>query len=93
MVAGSKPARDLDNPFLFGGLDAEFTGNGQEAEDLAVRIQNSCAAFARTGDPSCENAGKWPVYGENRITMIFDINTRIENDPRSEERKAWEGII
>jgi len=80
----------LDNPFLFGSLDAEFTGNSPDVENLAAKIQDSCTAFAHTGDPSCENTGPWPVYGESRMTMIFDINTRIETAPFEVERKAWD---
>ncbi len=80
----------LDNPFLFGSLDDEFTGCGPEAQGLAVKIQDSFAAFARTGDPSCESLGKWPVYGEKRLTMVFDKNSRVEAAPGEEERRAWD---
>jgi para-nitrobenzyl esterase len=80
----------LDNPFLFGGLDAQFTGNGPEEQNLAEKIQDSCAAFARTGDPSCKSIGKWPVYGKDRMTMVLDKNTRVEAAPYEEERKAWD---
>jgi para-nitrobenzyl esterase len=80
----------LDNPLLFGNPEAEFTGNSPEVENLAVRIQDSCAAFARTGDPSCESNGAWPVYGKERTTMIFDTNTRLEKAPYEKERAAWD---
>ncbi|MCK4862768.1 MAG: carboxylesterase/lipase family protein [Dehalococcoidales bacterium] len=80
----------LDNPFLFGNLDADFCGSGPEVENLAVKIQDSCTAFARTGDPSCESIGKWPVYGKDRMTMILDKNTRVEAAPYEDERLAWD---
>jgi carboxylesterase type B len=33
---------------------------------------------------------KWPRFNtEKRPTMIFDLPPRIENDPRSEERKLF----
>jgi para-nitrobenzyl esterase len=80
----------LDNPFLFGGLDANFTGSGPEVENLAVKIQDSCVAFARTGDPSCKSIGKWPVYGKDRLTMILDKETRVEAAPYEAERRAWD---
>jgi para-nitrobenzyl esterase len=80
----------LDNPLLFGCLDADFTGNSPEVENLAIKIQDSCAAFARTGDPSCNSIGKWPVYGKNRMTMILDKNTRVESAPYEAERRAWD---
>ena len=32
----------------------------------------------------------WPVYdAATRATMIFDANTRVENDPRSAIRQYW----
>ena len=80
----------LDNPFLFGSLDADFTGNSPEAESLAIKIQDSCASFAHTGDPSCESTGPWPVYGESRMTMILDKNSRVEAAPLEAERSAWD---
>ncbi len=81
----------LDNPMLFGHLDAQFTGNSAEVEDMAAKLQDSCVAFARTGDPSCRTIGAWPPYGENRMTMIFDKKTRIEAAPYEAERRAWDG--
>ena len=80
----------LDNPFLFGNIDPALCGSGPEVENLAVKIQDSCAAFARTGDPSCASIGKWPVYGKNRMTMILDKNTRVEAAPYEAERRAWD---
>ncbi|MBN2239264.1 MAG: carboxylesterase/lipase family protein [Dehalococcoidales bacterium] len=80
----------LDNPFLFGALDAGFTGNGPEQQALAEKIQDSCIAFAHTGDPSCESAGKWPEYGQDRMTMIWDVDARVELAPFEEERQAWD---
>jgi para-nitrobenzyl esterase len=91
MMGGALGAmHGLDNPFLFGNLDDDFCGSGPEVESLAVKIQDSCASFARTGDPSCESIGKWPVYGKNRLTMILDKNTRVEAAPYEVERRAWD---
>ena len=80
----------LDNPFVFGGLDADFTGNSPEAEALVIKVQDSLSAFARTGSPSCKTIGEWPFYGKDRMTMVFDIKTRIEAAPYEEERRAWD---
>jgi para-nitrobenzyl esterase len=81
----------LDAPFLFGCLDKDFTGDGPEEQSLAIKIQDSTTAFMRTGDPSCESIGKWPVYGKDRLTMILDKNTRVEAAPYEEERRIWDG--
>jgi para-nitrobenzyl esterase len=80
----------LDNPFLFGCLDKEFSGNGPEEQDLAAKIQDSTIAFMRTGDPSCKSIGKWPVYGKERMTMVLDKKTRVEAAPYDEERRVWD---
>jgi para-nitrobenzyl esterase len=80
----------LDNPFLFGALVSQLTGIDAELENLALKVQDSAIAFIRTGDPSCESAGKWPVYGKERMTMLFDRNTRVEAAPYEMERAAWD---
>jgi para-nitrobenzyl esterase len=82
----------LDNPFLFGALDADFTGNGPGQQDLALKMQDSCIAFVHTGDPSCKTAGKWPVYGNDRQTMVWDINPHVAAAPYEAERKAWDAF-
>ena len=80
----------LDNPFLFGALQEEFTGKDAELEALAIKIQDSTIAFTKTGDPSCKSAGKWPVYGKDRMTMIWDRKSQIEAAPYELERAAWD---
>jgi carboxylesterase type B len=82
----------LDNPFLFGALTPEFTGKDDELEALAVRMQDSAIAFMHTGDPSCKSNGKWPVYGKNRMTMVFDRQTHCVAAPYEAERAAWDGF-
>jgi len=80
----------LDNPFLFNNLEPDFTGSGSEVESLAAKIQDSCIAFVRTGNPSCESIGEWPVYGKDRMTMILDTNARVEAAPYEDERRVWD---
>jgi len=80
----------LDNPFLFGCLDKQISGDGPEEQALASKIQDSTLAFMRTGDPSCQSIGKWPVYGKERLTMVLDKQTRVEAAPYDEERRAWD---
>ena len=71
-------------------LDENFSGSGPEAEALAKNIQDAWLAFARSGDPSCEGLGRWPVYGEHRETMLLDKECVIAAAPYDEERRAWE---
>ena len=48
-------------------------------------------AFAKTGNPNHPKIPNWPAYETaKRATMIFDNDTRVENDPRAEIRKFWD---
>ncbi|MDX2038326.1 MAG: carboxylesterase/lipase family protein [Isosphaeraceae bacterium] len=87
----------VDVPFVFGNLDQEgverFTGKGADRRELSMRIQDAWLAFARTGDPSHSGLPHWPPYRrDSRATMIFDSSPTVVNDPRPEERKAWDGV-
>lgn len=80
----------LEIGFVFGNFDDNFCGSGPDAEALSRKMQDAWFAFARTGDPSCESLGKWEPYCENRTTMIFDMECRIEQAPYEEERAIWD---
>jgi para-nitrobenzyl esterase len=57
---------------------------------MCQRLASVWTAFARTGDPNNPNIPNWPAYDTaTRATMIFDADTRVENDPRGEIRKFW----
>jgi para-nitrobenzyl esterase len=58
---------------------------------MCDRLASVWVAFAKTGDPNNPRIPNWPAYNTTtRPTMIFDTDTRIENDPRGEIRKYWE---
>jgi para-nitrobenzyl esterase len=80
----------LEIGFVFGNYDDMFCGSGPDADNLAKCMQDAWLAFARTGDPSCESIGKWPVYGSKRMTMILDKKCHVEMAPYEEERQAWD---
>ena len=66
------------------------TGSHQQRA-LWNTFASAWVAFAKTGNPNNPNTPNWPAYETaKRATMIFDNNTRIENDPRGEIRKFWE---
>jgi para-nitrobenzyl esterase len=53
------------------------------------RMRRHWIDFARSG----QVAG-WPQYDEEtRATMIFDTTDRVENDPRSARRVAWQEFV
>lgn len=62
-----------------------------EGKVMCDRLASVWAAFAKTGDPNNPQVPRWPAYdATTRATMVFDTDTRVENDPRSEIRKFWE---
>jgi para-nitrobenzyl esterase len=79
-------------------VDASFNlyrngicGTGERAgRALAGRLASTFVAFAKTGNPDNGQIPHWPVYdAATRATMIFDANTRVENDPHSAIRQYW----
>ena len=60
---------------------------------MCDRLASAWVAFAKTGDPNNPTIPKWPAYdATTRATMVFDTDTRVENDPRGEIRKFWESM-
>jgi para-nitrobenzyl esterase len=67
-----------------------IAGNTVEARQLAEVVGSGIAAFAKTGDPNCDQLPHWPAYDSaTRATMIFDAECRVENDPTGELRQLW----
>ena len=61
-----------------------------EGKVMCDRLASAWVAFAKTGDPNNPRIPRWPNYdATTRATMVFDTDTRVENDPRSEIRKFW----
>jgi carboxylesterase type B len=47
--------------------------------------------FARGEGPGLKGFEPWPEYeAKNRSTMIFGIDSGIQNAPRERERKIWD---
>ncbi len=60
---------------------------------MCDRLASAWVAFAKTGDPNNPQIPRWPAYdAADRATMVFDTDTRVENDPRGEIRKFWEAM-
>ena len=50
---------------------------------MADMFAATWATFAKTGNPNNDKIPNWPAYdATRRATMIFDSDTRVENDPR-----------
>ncbi len=86
-----KASHAMEVPFVFDHPDvAPMTGSRPDRHELAAAMSLAWTAFARNGDPNHDGLPAWPAYDtEARATMILDAPSRIENDPRREERLAW----
>ncbi len=86
----------LELGFVFGTYGPGLGGSGPKADAVCRNIQDAWLAFAHTGNPSCESAGKWPVYGDrrngSRTTMMLSDTCHVEEAPYDEERRAWESV-
>lgn len=61
-----------------------FEDSTPARQAMSNRIMDAFVRFARTGSPG------WPHYDlPERATMMFDDNSRIENDPRRWERELF----
>ena len=91
MGGALKAGHGVDYPFFFHNLDtAVCTSEGRGRERLADQMTASLGAFVRTGDPNNGSLPVWPSYDlPGRATMLFDVESRIEEDPNGEERQLW----
>jgi para-nitrobenzyl esterase len=88
----------LDIPFVFGTIEGRFgrgmTGGTEDAVQLSRRMLDAWVAFARTGDPSHERLGAWPVYDmSSRATLRLGLSVRVECDPLAAFRPFWEDLV
>jgi para-nitrobenzyl esterase len=85
----------MDIPLVFGTLGAagSQTGTAADARAASTAMQESFVAFAKTGDPNHAGLATWPTYDTaTRATMVFDVASRVENDPRRWQRELFARI-
>jgi para-nitrobenzyl esterase len=88
---GLGAAHGFEIPFVFDTADRRAaTREGPGRAALAQAMSGAWASFAATGAPEVPGLGTWPAYDlERRATLRFGDPSRIEEDPRSAERRAW----
>jgi para-nitrobenzyl esterase len=76
----------LEIPFVFNTLEgAAITGDDPSRLPLGETMARAWIAFAASGNPG------WKPYDTtDRPTMVFDLQSRVENDPFGAERRIWE---
>ena len=85
----------LDIPLMFGTLTApgSLTGDGDAARRVSSTMQQALLAFARGGDPNYSGMARWEPYTMvRRQTMVFDVESRLADDPRGAERRLFEKV-
>jgi para-nitrobenzyl esterase len=83
-----------DQPLVFENLHlVPSLAQDPQAWELSAKVAGAWSAFAASGDPSIPDMPAWPAYSlEQRSTMVLDVESRIEEDPNADERRAWEGM-
>ncbi|RZA19032.1 MAG: carboxylesterase/lipase family protein [Lysobacteraceae bacterium] len=73
------------------GQTGARTGDGAQARGVAAQMSEALLAFARNGTPDHPGIPHWPPYGlERRQTMVFDAESRLQDDPRGGERRLYQ---
>ena len=82
----------FDNIELSPGMVGASEKDEEAAQPLATMMSSMLIAFAKTGDPNFAGMPKWPTYGlKDRETMMFDKVSKVESDPRGDERRMMVG--
>jgi para-nitrobenzyl esterase len=90
-----KSPHALDIPLVFDNIAAAatMTGTGPQPERLGAQMSETWLAFARSGVPRTKLLPEWPTYDARaRATMIFDSESRVENDPDRAVREYWHSM-
>ena len=88
----------LEVCFVFNTLwDRDFAmiaRKTEETQELSEKIMDTWISFSRSGDPNNPNIPEIHPYNlEKRETLIFDKVISVEEDPYSNERIAWNGLL
>ena len=66
------------------------TATGPQAQPMADQMSEAFIAFARTGNPNNRLIPRWEPYTlPRRQTMVFDVPSHLEDDPRGAERRLF----
>jgi para-nitrobenzyl esterase len=84
----------VDLSISFANPDTKVGMNTPAAQQLARQLGGATIAFAKTGNPNHPGIPQWAPYNaQTRATMVFDTNTRLENDPNRELRLMWNEML
>ena len=80
-----------DIQLVFDNIDKPgANASGPTAQSMADQLSETFLAFARTGNPNNKLIRRWETYTlPRRQTMVFDVPSRPEDDPRGAERRLF----
>jgi para-nitrobenzyl esterase len=82
-----------DVSLCFHNTQPPILGDTPESHIMADRMGSVWVQFAKTGNPNCKQIPHWAAYdAEKRPTMLFDLKTRVDNDPAKEVRLLWDEL-
>ena len=86
---GAPHASDIQ--LVFDNIDKPgATAIGPTAQRMADQMSETFIALARTGNPNNRHIPLWKKYTmARRETMVFDVPSHLENDPRGAERRLF----
>jgi para-nitrobenzyl esterase len=87
-----KSPHSIELAFVFDNVakSASMVGTGPEPQRLADQMSACWLNFARGGNPNNPAVPDWPVYEvDRRATMVFDVQSKMVDDWRGEERKLF----
>lgn len=92
-VLGATHGGDL--PFALDNYTyTPMAGERPENAEMARVMSEAFVRFAHSGDPSHDGMPQWQPYTEGqRNTLVFDVDTRAEVDPRSELRVLYGRLL
>jgi para-nitrobenzyl esterase len=85
-----KSPHALEIPLVMDNVERarDFVGRGDAPVSLAEQMAPAWLAFAKTGNPNHGGVPAWPAYdAKTRATMLFNLESKIANDPNAEVRK------
>jgi para-nitrobenzyl esterase len=84
-----------DIPFAFNNFDlTPMAGNRPENSRMGRIVSEAWVRFAHDGDPNHSDLPRWRPYSqEDRQTMVFNTDCRVETDPRAELRGLLDKVL
>jgi para-nitrobenzyl esterase len=86
---GAPHASDIQ--FAFDNIDKPgASAIGPQAQSMADQMSETFIAFARNGNPNNKSIPRWKPYTlPRRQTMVFDVPSHLDDDPRDAERRLF----